>query len=88
MIEADLPRSLAKTTLPIPRLHHCLIGITIRLAGEHRVRTIVAVDSHYAYFEDGKASLCCEVAEEFMMFGDGSGWRPRLIPNLCGKPYG
>lgn len=87
LIEVSPPRHLAKTTLPLPRLRHCPVGTAIRLAGESRLRTILDVDDHYAYFDGGnRASLCCEVSEAGMVFGDGDGWRPRLIPTLCGKP--
>ncbi|HWK69986.1 MAG TPA: hypothetical protein VNS29_04010 [Burkholderiaceae bacterium] len=63
-------------TPPVPRLRHCPPGATIRLAGELRYRIILSMDGHYAYFAGGdKASLCCLVAEDGMVFGEGGGWR-------------
>lgn len=65
-------------TLPAPRLRHCHPGATIRIAGENKLRVILDVDDHYAYFSgDDRASLCCPVDSDWMVFGDGGGWRVR-----------
>lgn len=66
---------------PIPRLYHVKPGQEIHLSGDGLkkkpvVRVLLSKDDRYAYFEDGlKVSLCHPVNPEFMVFGDGAGWR-------------
>lgn len=61
-------------TLPIPRLRHCQVGSRIKLAHDSKDRTILRISDHYAHFDgDDKASLCCQVADEYMKF-TSNGW--------------
>jgi hypothetical protein len=61
--------------MPIPRLRHVKPGQTIIMKHETRRRTLLSVDGAYGYFENLRASLCTEVKDECMKFGDGAGWR-------------
>ncbi|MBC7201898.1 MAG: hypothetical protein H5U29_00040 [Pusillimonas sp.] len=60
---------------PIPRLKHASPGQMVLLAGDKRLRTLLAKDGYHGYFEGMKASLCHPVHPAFMVFGEGAGWR-------------
>lgn len=60
--------------LPTPRLRHCSPGDRIKLAHDSKERVIVHKCTHYAYFDNYQASLCCQVVAEYMEFTEG-GWR-------------
>lgn len=60
---------------PIPRLKHASPGQMVLLAGDKRLRTLLAKDDYHGYFDGMKASLCHPVNPDFMVFGEGAGWR-------------
>lgn len=63
---------------PTPRLWHCSPGSRITLAGDTRARTIDHIQGRHAVMSDGLVvTLCHPVHQDYMMFGDGSGWRPK-----------
>jgi hypothetical protein len=65
-----------KASLPVARLYHVDVGARVRLAGDSKLRTLVAKVGHYAHFDNFRASLACPVDPERMVFGEG-GWRMR-----------
>ena len=62
---------------PTPRLRHVKPGQIIVLKHETKSRKLIETDGKYGYFDGMKASLCHEVDEKLMAFGDGAGWRVR-----------
>jgi hypothetical protein len=47
----------------------------VLLIGDKRLRTLLEKDNYHGYFEGMKASLCHPVNPDFMVFGEGAGWR-------------
>jgi hypothetical protein len=63
----------SKGTLPIARLRHACPDQMVLLAGDKRLRTLLAKDDYHGYFDGMKTSLCHSVAPAFMLFGKGAG---------------
>lgn len=64
--------------LPTARLWHCRPGSIITLSGDTRTRTIASIQGRHAVMSDGLiVSLCHPVHPDWMLFGDGHGWRPK-----------
>lgn len=63
---------------PTSRLYHCPPGSRIILKGESRPRTIDHIKGRHVVMTDGLiVSLCHPVHPDWMLFGDGHGWRPK-----------